>query len=542
MYARPKRLSRLNHDNCAYSLNGFDLLTSQLGLFWQIICFFVLVLLPSAILVSSSPQLRTVGLTFWPDAICIMTNVIRVPNWIWGQRWTRITDPLTTLFTKIGGTSLSFLKPSRPPKPKLIPTLRGIPKIMFLLALQSAAARAHSQPAIHLSSTHKNLQTSLRKYRSKPHGMLNSLKLKSLDLRRLQLVLEDLPQGLLAADDSFPLIFDTGCSKTTTGFKTDFDPGSLKTLPTPLTMTGIAGGLQVKEIGIVSYDVQLPTAKIMTIKTEAYYMPHLKCRLFSPQSYQEFLNCPDAEFSCKLHGCKFTWRDGKHVNVPFDPVTFLPTIRTYHNAISTAKTLGLNGCVTQEVNQNLNTQQKLLLCYHFKLGHLGFSVVQWLGRQGWLGSQGIKMGHANLSAPKCAACLYGKQGRTPCSSKHSTNESSGALAKDKLFPGQLIFSDQYQSSTDGCTCNSYGKTSSRTKVTGGTIFVDAASNFVSVHHHEGLTAHETIQSKQKFEQDSLNAGVSVDAYHTDNGVFKSLDFLHALSTASQKITFSGVDA
>ena len=481
-------------------------------------------------------------LTLWPQALCLMTNVIQVPNWIWCQRFSRITDPVSQLFQWTNTNLVQRLKPSRPAKPKeVVPTIRGVPKMLLLLALQAASSQAYSQPDIHLSSLHKELRSNLRKHRT-PMGMLNSQTLTPNDLTRLKLVLEDLPQGLLNKTDSFPLIFDTGCSKTATGFRTDFDPGSLKPLDPPLTMTGIAGGLQVNEIGTVSYDVQMPDAEIVTIKTSAYYMPHLKCRLFSPQSYQQYMNCSEAEFTCKLNGSKFTWANGNHITVPYDPMTFLPTIRAYKDAISTAVTLGLQGCVTEDTNQNLNAKQKLLLRFHYRLGHIGFSTVQWLGRQGWLGSNGIKMGHANLAAPKCAACLYGKQKCTPSPSKHSTQDPPGALTKDKLTPGQLIFSDQYQSSVEGRGHDSFGKFAARKKFVGGTVFVDAASNFISIHHQEGLTAAETIQSKQKFEQDSINAGVSVDAYHTDNGIYKSIDFLHALSTNSQKIAFSGVDA
>jgi hypothetical protein len=522
------------------SLNGKHLLFQQLTVFLHILLAlgkFLLLQLSCYVSLSTKTATHHVShsgcLSFWPEDICILSDVVRVPNWIWCQHYDRITNPLDALLAKLSAyiqSMPSFTKPARPAKPKIIPTIRGLPRILFLLGLQAAASQAHDQPDIHLSSIHKNLRKDLRKYRK--YGMLNTPKLPPNELKRLQAALEDLPQGLLTAEDSFPLIFDTGCSKTATGFKADFDPGSLHDLPNPLIMTGIAGGLEVTQVGTVSYDVQMPNAEITTIQTDAYYMPHLKCRLISPQSYQQFMNCPNSEFSCKLHTCQFRWKDDTVIDIPYDPLTFLPTIRAYKDAISTAISLGLSGCVTEETNQNLSPKQKLLLRFHHKLGHIGFATIQWLGRQGWLGSTGVKMGHSNLPAPKCAACLYGKQGRTPCPSKHSKSEPSGALTKNQLFPGQLIFSDQYQSSVDGRTHNRAGKLTTRKKIVGGTIFVDAASHYVSLHHQESLTAAETIQSKQQFEQDCLNSGVSIDAYHTDNGVYKSIDFLHELSTNS----------
>jgi hypothetical protein len=46
----------------------------------------------------------------------------------------------------------------------------------------------------------------------------------------------------------------------------------------------------------------------------------------------------------------------------------------------------------------------------------------------------------------------------------------------------------------------------------------------------------------RFEQEALQAGVSICSYHTDNGVFKAQEFLSELSTKGQGIQFSGVSA
>ena len=91
-------------------------------------------------------------------------------------------------------------------------------------------------------------------------------------------------------------------------------------------MSGIAGGLQVTQYGTVQYEVQLPDANIWSIETEAYFMPNLKCRLLSPQSYIEHLGCTRAKFSCMLHCGEFTWGDGVSLPIPYDKNTFLPTL------------------------------------------------------------------------------------------------------------------------------------------------------------------------------------------------------------------------
>ena len=45
-------------------------------------------------------------------------------------------------------------------------------------------------------------------------------------------------------------------------------------------------------------------------------------------------------------------------------------------------------CVTDEHNQNLTNLQKTMLQWHWKLGHVGFQRLQWIGHQGWLGKPG----------------------------------------------------------------------------------------------------------------------------------------------------------
>jgi len=130
--------------------------------------------------------------------------------------------------------------------------------------------------------------------------------------------------------------------------------------------------------------------------------------------------------------------------VPYNKQMRLPMIRAYRNALTTAKAIALNACLTDERNQNLMAVQKLLLCYHFKLGHTGFALVQWLGRNGHLGTKGKHMASTNCENIKCGTCNLGKQQRTANPAKHVENRLQGELKKDVLQLGQVIFSDQYQ--------------------------------------------------------------------------------------------------
>ena len=108
------------------------------------------------------------------------------------------------------------------------------------------------------------------------------------------------------------------------------------------------------------------------------------------------------------------------------------------------------------------------------------------------------MGASSVEAPICGSCQYGKQERTPRGA-HGTKEQEGITKADKLEPGALIFSDQYESRIPGKVFGKRGAAISSASYCGGTIFVDAATGHVFNHHQVSLNAHETVESKQMFE-------------------------------------------
>jgi hypothetical protein len=166
---------------------------------------------------------------------------------------------------------------------------------------------------------------------------------------------------------------------------------------------------------------------------------------------------------------------------------------------------------------------------------MGFQWLQWLGRQGILGQAGEQMGSTTVKPPKCAACQFGKQQRNPKQGSKQVSDERGVLKKDKLEPGDLIFSDQYESCLPGRVFNARGSTVHSQQMMGGTLFCDAASGRISVHNQVSLAASDTIVSKLKFEQEALSVGVQVQQYCTDNGVYTSSEFMRALENQNQTI-------
>jgi hypothetical protein len=97
----------------------------------------------------------------------------------------------------------------------------------------------------------------------------------------------------------------------------------------------------------------------------------------------------------------------------------------------------------------MSLQQHLFL-WHTKWGHLGWQQTQWLGCCGLLGHLGIKMGSTTVHPPKCATCQLGKQEPMPKEGSTLVKTPNGILKMNKLEPGDLVFSDQYEPPLLGC--------------------------------------------------------------------------------------------
>ena len=150
------------------------------------------------------------------------------------------------------------------------------------------------------------------------------------------------------------------------------------------------------------------------------------------------------------------------------------------------------------------------------------------------------MGSTTVDAPKCAACQFGKQERTPKAGTTVKRDREVILKADKLEPGDLVFSDQFVSSLPGKVFGKRGASISSNSYSGGTLFCDAASKKIFVNCQVSLGAYETIESKLMFERDAQTSGVTVKAYCTDNGVYTSKEFMKELDASGQGIKHSGV--
>jgi len=204
----------------------------------------------------------------------------------------------------------------------------------------------------------------------------------------------------------------------------------------------------------------------------------------------------------------------------------------------------LNATVYQG-NQNLSPLKKLWLCWHIKLGHIGFSHVQKLALGGFLDRLSLDLLCTTVTDyPRCASCQHGKQKRTPDPSTTviKNQELIRSLKENQLSPGDRIFCDQLESRVQGRLFHTAGREPDKDWFYGATIFCDTASGCIHAKFQVTLNATDSINALDNFERVALHQGVDVKSYHTDNCIFKSKRIIREILPNAKTIRYSGVGA
>ena len=372
--------------------------------------------------------------------------------------------------------------------------------------------------------------------------------------------------GTYLIDDSpsshVPIVFDTGCSTSVTPFAEDFvseiKPADIQDL------TGLTDAPKVEGFGYVEWPIRDVFGQVAVIKTSAYYVPEATIRLNSPQTYFQ----ENQGGCCTLDHSQltFTTAKGNILRFPYHPMSNLPLMYpdqsigtaglTAHHVLNLSSDPKLKDRINSlllEENYNLTQDQKELLLWHYRLCHAGLGWIQDLmkHRKDIVGGDAeepviLTKGKKTRSCPhpKCAACQLSKQYRkTPDSSTvHANPDREMAIRRGDLQPGDCVSMDQYVCKVPGRLPHTRGKERTENKYSGGTIFIDHASQYVHVKHQVSLRVGETLQGKHKFENFAGEHGVKIKSYHADNHPFAAKEFREDLELQNQTITFSGVGA
>ncbi len=360
-----------------------------------------------------------------------------------------------------------------------------------------------------------------------------------------------------------PIVFDTGCSMSITPFISDFvgpiEETDIKEL------TAVKDTVPIKGSGLVEWTIEDWNHQVGKVQTRAYYVPESTIRLCSPQVYFAENEGGHCEFDhTKLD---FHLADGQTLQFGFCCHTNIPLMRLFHDPAHQgpgAETfLGRALCADARLreqvrtllndnNHNLTRSQKELALWHARLAHAG---------QGWIQDLMFKVKHqageaeqpvipvrqdttARCPHIKCPACQMAKQHRrTPDSSTmHQNPDLEMALRHGDLHPGDRVLMDQYVCRQLGRLPHTYGREDQSTQYTGGTIFVDHASQYIWVNHQISLRVGDTLRGKHAFEDFAKDFGIKIKSYHSDNHPFRAAEFLEDLQLLDQTITYSGVGA
>jgi hypothetical protein len=346
--------------------------------------------------------------------------------------------------------------------------------------------------------------------------------------------------------------WDSGASISISPNKDDF-VGPLTSPGIGIRLKGIVKGLSIQGKGHVMWAVLDTSGHLPGLKVPAYYVPQARVRLLSTTSLLQ--SYPGETINMEAHQLTLSGTDESNqsrnpVVARVNPTNNLPMTTSYLYSDVGSAPAALNAIVTtvSAENMNLRKAQKELVCWHNRLGHVGYKRIQGLMRSETLAHSEATC-HLHTAAcklielPKCAACQFGKQKRRATPGKRSSIVRAGVLREDHLAPGQRVSVDHFVCSTKGRLFGSRGKTNQNTIYCGGCIFVDHASGHVHGEFQSHLTTHETLKAKEHYELLCRDLGIIVQPFLTDNGsAFSSKAFASDLAKFEQVIRFAGTDA
>jgi hypothetical protein len=263
--------------------------------------------------------------------------------------------------------------------------------------------------------------------------------------------------------DDLPIVIDTGASCTITPSLSDFT--SQPTTPDTATLGSLTTvHTKVTGQGPTEWDIEDVNGVVKKLQTTSYYVPEATIRLFSPQAY--FKYNPKGYLTLNSEGITLHMPCGTNLKFPIQPGSNLPVMLTRqalhqsrtssskfrpphmpslntmsnvlsficsttydhfaHGALFHLQHAGAmaviicDDAVLKHANNNLSPEQKELLLWHYRLGHIGIARVQSLLQKPrsrsfndtqtrLISPSNNKSSHCH--APLCAFCQYAKQKR-----------------------------------------------------------------------------------------------------------------------------------
>ncbi len=334
--------------------------------------------------------------------------------------------------------------------------------------------------------------------------------------------------------DAFDICVDTGASSTCTPSKDDFIPDTYVPI-TGATINGIASGLEVSGYGTIRWVITDDDGDPIDIEIDrVLHIPKVPTRLLSPQQFVKQTNGPKDGFHVGAEKSVLTFR-GFRKTIEYNCSNKLPIFAS-HPGVEKFKAFTAKLVEDGGVSDTLTFNQRQLLHWHRRLGHMNYSTIQRYARLELLPKELSKVRPEEYLI--CACCQYAKQKKLSVRPATKASPSIGAQAEK---PGDVVSVDMLHSPIGGLIPVSKGKTV-KEKYHIACIFVDHCTKLVYVAYQMSTSAAETVESKHAFEQWAATHGVKIKHYRADNGAFNTRIFKESVAAAKQTIDFCGAYA
>ena len=291
-----------------------------------------------------------------------------------------------------------------------------------------------------------------------------------------------------------------------------------------------------------------------------HVVPRSDVRLFSPQEYFRYIGGNTYHITHKTSYLNLP--NNQSLEIPYHhanglPMLFEPTsVQSHMLSLTfddlTSASIHLN--VADKKNQNISPARKEFVYNHRLCSHDNKQWTQELMYDRIFKQEDstcvtlppiLKTKHPstkNGTTCLCAGCALGKLNHRPPKASLTKNTTEMNLKIEKVFPGDHIFTDQFDSSVLGRRYDTFGKEESLEKYTGGTLFYDASSTLIHIGHQSSTCVGDTLRSKHSFEHFAESTGVSITGYCADNHIFNAKDYVDDCAAQNQTIDFCGVGA
>ena len=317
------------------------------------------------------------------------------------------------------------------------------------------------------------------------------------------------------------IVIDTGASTSVSPFKDDF----ISFQESHSSVVGTGSKAKVEVHGVVRWTIFDSNDIETVVETETIYMPKATVRLYSPQAH--FWKHQKGSMFVDYKGVKLLLPQQTTLfQFPFHEPSALP-LMLHTNSRRGATSLYVRN---EPLEPQCYALQEVFASRALTTSHdIDLVPTEHLEGNDIL-STVVDERNVNLTGAQ-----HELLSRTSIQTASMPCSTDGSLKDGHLRPGECVSMDQIVCPQRGLTVHS-----SKSTITGGTIFVDHASGYIKFTPQSSATVDATLVGKHTLEREAHALGFKVRSYLEDNGIFAAQQFLQDIRNWNHTIELSGV--